>query len=368
MSLFSERDRGYMGRALALARRGLGGTSPNPLVGAVVVRGNRVVGEGYHRRAGEAHAERLALEEAGTRARGATLYVTLEPCHHTGRTPPCTEAVLAAGIRKVVYALADPNPRVVGGGGEFLRSRGLEVVSGLLAEQSRDLNEVFVKWVTTGLPFVYLKAAMSLDGRIATRTGDSRWISNETSRAWVHRLRSRVDGIVAGIGTVLADDPLLTPRLPGRSRPSPLRIIIDPHLKTPPEARLFTDPGPVLIAGSDRASAKKRTALRRKGAEVLSFPTVRDRLVLAPLLQYLGERPVTSLLVEGGAEIYAAFLNAGLADKLYLFYAPILIGGTEAKGMVGGEGPASVVGALKVKPGKCRRMAGDFLMEATLEL
>ncbi|MBI5586468.1 MAG: bifunctional diaminohydroxyphosphoribosylaminopyrimidine deaminase/5-amino-6-(5-phosphoribosylamino)uracil reductase RibD [Deltaproteobacteria bacterium] len=368
MSLFSERDRGYMRRALGLARQGLGGTSPNPLVGAVVVQGNRIVGEGYHRRAGEPHAERLALEKAGTRARGGTLYVTLEPCQHTGRTPPCTEAVLAAGVRKVVYALADPNPHVLGGGGEFLRSRGLEVVSGLLAEESRQLNEVFVRWVTTGRPFIYLKAAMSLDGRIATRTGDSRWISSEPSRAWVHRLRSRVDGIVAGIGTVLADDPLLTPRLPGQRNRSPLRIIIDPHLKMPPEARLFTEPGPVLIAGGDGASEKKRAALRKKGAEVLSFPTVRNRLSLPPLLEYLGQRPVTSLLVEGGAEIYAAFLNEGLADKLYLFYAPILIGGTGAKGMVGGAGPATVAEAVKVKPGKCRRIGGDFLLEATLDI
>jgi diaminohydroxyphosphoribosylaminopyrimidine deaminase / 5-amino-6-(5-phosphoribosylamino)uracil reductase len=357
-----------MERALRLARRGLGGTSPNPLVGAVVVQAGRIVGEGYHRRAGEAHAERLALERAGKLARGGTLYVTLEPCHHTGRTPPCTEAVLTAGIRKVVYALADPNPHVPGGGGEFLRSRGLEVAYGLLEDQSRELNEVFVKWVTTGLPFVYLKAAMSLDGRIATRTGDSRWISNETSRVWVHRLRSRVDGILAGIGTVLADDPLLTPRLPGRRQRSPLRIIVDPHLKTPPGARLFSDPAPVLIAGSERASEKKRTALREKGAEVLFLPIDRGRVALTPLLEHLGQRPVTSLLVEGGAEIYASFLNEGLADKLFLFYAPILIGGTKAKGMIGGLGPAVMAEVLRVKAITCHRMAGDFLLEAALDI
>jgi diaminohydroxyphosphoribosylaminopyrimidine deaminase/5-amino-6-(5-phosphoribosylamino)uracil reductase len=353
-----------MERALRLARRGLGGTSPNPLVGAVVVRGGRIVGEGYHHRAGEAHAERLALERAGKLARGATLYVSLEPCHHKGRTPPCTEAVLAAGVRRVVYALADPNPRVPGGGGEFLRSQGLEVASGLLEEQSRVLNEVFVKWVTTGLPFVYLKAAMSLDGRIATRTGDSRWISNETSRAWVHRLRGRVDGILAGIGTVLADDPLLTPRTPGRRKRSPLRVIVDPRLQTPPEARLFSDPTPVLIAGGAEAPARKREALRQRGAEVLSLPTVRGRLVLRPLLQHLGQRPVTSLLVEGGAELYASFLNEGLVDKLFLFYAPILIGGAGAKGMIGGLGPAKVAEAVKLKSVKVTKMKGDLLVEA----
>ncbi len=356
-----------MARALRLARRGLGGTSPNPLVGAVVVKAGRIVGEGYHRRAGEAHAERLALERAGKLARGATLYVTLEPCHHTGRTPPCTEAVLAAGVRRVVYALADPNPHVPGGGGEFLRSRGLEVRSGLLEEQSRELNEVFVKWVTTGLPFVYLKAAMSLDGRIATRTGDSRWISNETSRAWVHRLRSRVDGILAGIGTVRTDDPLLTPRLPGRRKITPLRIIMDPHLQTPAGARLFSDPTPVLIAGGAGAPERKREALQRRGAEVLALPTERGRLVLKPLLEHLGRRPVTSLLVEGGAEIFASFLNERLVDRLFLFYAPLLIGGTKAKGMIGGLGPANMAEALRVKAVKCRSLAGDFLLEAALD-
>jgi diaminohydroxyphosphoribosylaminopyrimidine deaminase/5-amino-6-(5-phosphoribosylamino)uracil reductase len=356
-----------MERALRLARRGLGGTSPNPLVGAVVVRGGRIVGEGYHHRAGEAHAERLALERAGKLARGATLYVSLEPCHHKGRTPPCTEAVLAAGVRRVVYALADPNPRVPGGGGEFLRSQGLEVASGLLEEQSRVLNEVFVKWVTTGLPFVYLKAAMSLDGRIATRTGDSRWISNETSRAWVHRLRGRVDGILAGIGTVLADDPLLTPRLPGRPRRRPLRIVVDPLFKTPLDARLFSDPAPLLIAGGRGASKRRQAALQNKGAEVLTLPAPGGRLILKPLLEHLGQRPVTSLLVEGGAEIYASFLNEGLVDKLYLFYAPILIGGTKAKGMLGGLGPATVAEAVKVKSVKATRMRGDLLVEAYMD-
>jgi diaminohydroxyphosphoribosylaminopyrimidine deaminase/5-amino-6-(5-phosphoribosylamino)uracil reductase len=242
------------------------------------------------------------------------------------------------------------------------------VASGLLADQSRELNEVFVKWVATGLPFVYLKAAMSLDGRIATRTGDSRWISSEVSRAWVHRLRSRVDGIVAGIGTVLADDPLLTPRLPGRRQRAPLRIIIDPLLKTPLRARLFTDPGPLLIAGGESAPAKKREALRKKGAEVLSLPTKQGRLALPPLMAHLGKRPVTSLLVEGGAEIYAAFLNEHLVDKLFLFYAPILIGGTGAKGMLGGAGAATVAESLRVKPLKWRRLAHDFLLEAALEL
>lgn len=367
MKGFSEQDRAYMARALTLARRGLGGTSPNPLVGAVVVRAGQVVGEGYHRRAGEAHAERLALERAGKLARGGTLYVTLEPCRHTGRTPPCTEAVLAAGVRRVVYALADPNPHVRGGGGEFLRSRGVEVQSGLLEEESRELNEVFVKWVTTGLPFVYLKAAMSLDGRIATRTGDSRWISNETSRAWVHRLRSRVDGILAGIGTVLADDPLLTPRVPGPVKRLPLRIVVDPQLKTPPGTRLFSDPAPILIAGGEEAPEKRREALRKRGAEVLSLPTDRGRLVLKPLLEHLGRRPVTSLLVEGGAEIFASFLNEGLADKLFLFYAPILIGGTKAKSMMGGLGAATVEEAIKLSPVKVTRMKGNLLLETYID-
>jgi diaminohydroxyphosphoribosylaminopyrimidine deaminase / 5-amino-6-(5-phosphoribosylamino)uracil reductase len=356
----------YLRQTLRLARRGLGRTSPNPMVGAVVVRGGQVVGAGYHQKAGGPHAERIALAQAGRKARGATLYVNLEPCHHTGRTPPCTAAILESGIRRVVFGMEDPNQRVSGGGGAFLRSRGVEVRSGVLEGECRTLNEVFVKWATTGLPFVTLKAALSLDGKIATWRGDSQWISNEASRARVHRLRSRVDGILVGIGTVLADDPLLTPRISRKTIRTPLRVIVDPRLRIPLSARLFSDPGPVLIAAGERAPKRKGAELKRKGVEVVFLPDPRGRFDLKPLLAYLGQKEVASLLVEGGAEIFASFLNEKLADRLWLFYGPILIGGQSAKGMIGGRGAATVAEALRLDRLKWRTLGHDFFVEGYL--
>jgi diaminohydroxyphosphoribosylaminopyrimidine deaminase / 5-amino-6-(5-phosphoribosylamino)uracil reductase len=356
----------YLRQTLRLARRGSGRTSPNPMVGAVVVRDGQVVGAGYHRQAGGPHAERIALDQAGRKARGATLFVNLEPCHHTGRTPPCTAAILESGIKRVVFGLEDPNPRVSGGGGAFLRSQGIEVLGGVLEDECRILNEVFVKWVTTGLPFVTLKAALSLDGKIATWMGDSRWISNDLSRARVHRLRSRVDGILVGIGTALADDPLLTPRISRKTVRTPLRVIVDPRLRIPLSARLFSDPGPVLIAAGERASNRKRAELKRKGVEVIFLPDPGGRFDLKPLLDYLGQKEVTSLLVEGGAEIFASFLNEKLADRLWLFYAPILIGGQSAKGMIGGGGAATVAEALRLDRLKWRTLGHDFFVEGYL--
>jgi diaminohydroxyphosphoribosylaminopyrimidine deaminase / 5-amino-6-(5-phosphoribosylamino)uracil reductase len=362
----AEEDNSYLRQTLRLARRGSGRTSPNPMVGAVVVRGGQVVGTGYHRIAGGPHAERIALAQAGRKTRGATLYVNLEPCNHTGRTPPCTAAIQESGIKRVVFGLDDPNPRVSGGGGAFLRSRGVEVLGGVLEGECRVLNEVFLKWATTGMPFVTLKAALSLDGKIATWRGDSQWISNEASRAMVHRLRSRVDGILVGIGTVLADDPLLTPRPARKTVRTPLRVIIDPRLRIPWSARLFSDPGPVLIAAGERAPKRKGAELKRKGAEVIFLPESGGRFALKPLLAYLGQKEVTSLLVEGGAEIFASFLNEHLADRLWLFYAPLLIGGRAAKGMIGGRGAATVAEALRLERLKWRSLGHDFFVEGYL--
>jgi len=357
----------YLRQALRLARKGSGRTSPNPLVGAVVVRGSQVVGAGYHQKAGGPHAERIALSQAGRKARGATLYVNLEPCNHTGRTPPCTEAILESGVKKVVFGMEDPNPRVAGGGGSYLRSQGIEVSGGLLERECRALNEVYLKWVTTGFPFVTLKAALSLDGKIATRVGDSKWISNEQSRAKVHRLRSRVDGILVGIGTVLADDPLLTPRLSRKKIRTPLRVIVDPQLKIPLPARLFSDPGPVLIAAAEGAPKKKAAELLRKGVDLVLFPDRGGRFDLKVLLAYLGRKEVTDLLVEGGSEIFSSFLSEGLADRLWLFYAPILIGGQSAKGMIGGRGVATVDEALKFERLRWQSLGGDFFVEGYLK-
>ncbi len=240
-------DVAFMKKAVNLARKGLGRTSPNPMVGAVVVRKGIVVGQGFHQKAGGPHAERIALAQAGGKARGATLYVNLEPCNHFGRTPPCTQAILESGIKKVVFGMTDPNPTVKGGGAAWLRSQGIDLVQGVLEEECRRLNEVYVKWITTGLPFVILKAAVSLDGRIATRTGDSKWISNEHSRLLVHRIRNQVDGVLVGIGTVVKDDPLLTVRLSRGKIRDPLRIVIDPRLRISKKARILSSAGKTLI-------------------------------------------------------------------------------------------------------------------------
>jgi diaminohydroxyphosphoribosylaminopyrimidine deaminase/5-amino-6-(5-phosphoribosylamino)uracil reductase len=365
MDTSAAQDRKFMAMALRLARKGLGRTSPNPVVGAVVVKNNRVVGKGYHQRAGGPHAEVYALKEAGDQAKGATLYVTLEPCNHFGRTPPCTLAIQESGIARVVYGMNDPNPQVKGGGGEWLRAQGLEVVKGVLEEECRRLNEVYIKWIATGLPFVILKAAISLDGRIATRTGDSQWISGETSRLLVHRLRNQVDAVLVGIGTVLKDDPRLTVRLPGEKKTKdPLRVVIDPRLRLPQKARLLSDPGRVVVATRDPYPSRKGEALKKLGVDLLLLREEKGRLSLRSLLAHLGRRGVTSLLVEGGAETFAGFLEERMVDKILVFIAPCLIGGKKAPGMIGGKGAARIAEALRLKEMRVRTLGEDIFVEA----
>jgi diaminohydroxyphosphoribosylaminopyrimidine deaminase / 5-amino-6-(5-phosphoribosylamino)uracil reductase len=362
-----EDDIRYMKLALHLARKGIGRTSPNPMVGAVVVTQGTIAGQGFHRKAGLPHAEREALARAGEKARGATLYVNLEPCNHFGRTPPCTQLIFEEGIKRVVFGLADPNPGVKGGGAAFLRSRGIEVVPGVLEEECRQLNEVFVRWITSGRPFVFLKAAISLDGRIATWTGDSKWISNEHSRRKVHQLRNQVDGIVVGIGTVLKDDPQLTVRLPRGKTKDPWRIIIDPRLRISPQARVLEGPGRTLIATGHQGSPDKRQILEEKGVEVLVLPEKDGHISIRDLLGHLGRKGITSLLVEGGAEIYGSFLQEKQVDKLVLFIAPLLIGGKYSKGMIGGTGADRIAEAIRLQNMKVSRVWGDILVEAYLE-
>ena len=354
----------YMKSALRLARKGLGRTSPNPMVGALVVRKGVVVGQGFHQKAGGPHAERMALDDAGEKAKGATLYLNLEPCNHFGRTPPCTQLILERGISKVVFGMTDPNPRVKGGGAEWLRSQGVEVISGVLEQECRRLNEFFIKWIITGRPFVVLKAAVSLDGRIATRTGDSKWISNERSRRLVHRLRNEVDGVLVGIGTVMKDDPLLTVRLPKGKIKDPLRIVIDPRLRISPKARILNDNGKTLIVTGNQAPSGKKKRLESQGTEIFSLPEREGRFSIKDMLTELGQRGLTSLLVEGGAEVYASFLNEGQVDKLVLFIAPLLVGGQKAKGMIGGKGVARITEAIRLKEMKFKAWAGDILVEA----
>ncbi|MGA3085364.1 MAG: bifunctional diaminohydroxyphosphoribosylaminopyrimidine deaminase/5-amino-6-(5-phosphoribosylamino)uracil reductase RibD [Thermodesulfobacteriota bacterium] len=357
-----------MKKVINLARKGLGRTSPNPMVGAVVVRKEIVVGQGFHQKAGGPHAERIALAQAGGKARGATLYVNLEPCNHFGRTPPCTQEIFESGIKKVVFGMTDPNPNVKGGGAAWLRSQGIDVVQGVLEEECRRLNEVYVKWITTGLPFVILKAAVSLDGRIATRTGDSKWISNEHSRLLVHRIRNQVDGILVGIGTVVKDDPLLTVRLAKGKIRDPLRIVIDPRLRIPKKARTLNSSVKTLIISGAGGGAglpiRKRQELESKDVEILPLPERDGHISIKELLTHLGRRGITSLLIEGGAEVYTSFLSERQVDKLIIFISPCLIGGRKAVGMIGGTGVAKISEAVRLKKMKFKSSAGDILVEA----
>jgi diaminohydroxyphosphoribosylaminopyrimidine deaminase / 5-amino-6-(5-phosphoribosylamino)uracil reductase len=350
--------------ALRLARKGLGRTSPNPMVGAVVVRKGIVIGQGFHQKAGRPHAEPMAIAQAGKKAKGAALYVNLEPCNHFGRTPPCTRSILESGIKKVVFGMSDPNPRVKGGGADYLRSRGIEVVQGVLEEDCRRLNEVYIKWITTGLPFVILKAAVSLDGRIATRTGDSKWISNEHSRVLVHRIRNQVDGVLVGIGTIIKDDPLLTVRLSKGKIKDPLRIVLDPRLSISPKARILTIPPKTLVVIGARASIQKKQELEKRGVEILPLPDRDGQISIKELLSHLGRSGITSLLVEGGAEVYGSFLSESQIDKLIVFIAPCLIGGRRAIGMIGGTGITQMTEALRFKEMRVKPWFGDIFVEA----
>jgi diaminohydroxyphosphoribosylaminopyrimidine deaminase/5-amino-6-(5-phosphoribosylamino)uracil reductase len=339
------------------------------MVGAVVVKNGRVVGKGYHRKAGTAHAEIKALQDAGSEVSGGTLYVTLEPCHHQGRTPPCTEVVLKSGVSRVVIGCKDPNPRVAGGGADYLSSKGINIQVGVLEERCLRLNESFIKHVTTGLPFVVAKVAASLDGKIASYTGDSRWISNESSRRFVHRLRHAVDAILVGVGTVVADNPRLTTRIPGKKGKNPLRIILDTHLRTPPDSLVVnqTADSPSLIATGPNPFRKRRGILEERGVEVLPLPLERGRVSLPALLSELGGRDITSLLVEGGAEVHGAFFYDNLVDKVYLFFASKIMGGNSAVPMVGGIGAASVAEASSLRKVKVRRFDSDIMIEAYLD-
>ncbi|MBI3953424.1 MAG: bifunctional diaminohydroxyphosphoribosylaminopyrimidine deaminase/5-amino-6-(5-phosphoribosylamino)uracil reductase RibD, partial [Chloroflexi bacterium] len=340
-----------MARALELGRGALGTTSPNPAVGAVIVRDGSAVGEGATLPPGGAHAEVVALQQAGRAARGATLYVTLEPCSHQGRTPPCTEAIVRAGIAEVHFALADPNPLVAGAGRRRLEEAGIRVVAGERQEEAAELHEAFCKWIVTRLPFVTAKVAVSLDGKLATRTGDSRWISGEPARAWAHRLRAASDAVLVGVGTVLADDPQLTARPAGEAPPhQPLRVVVDSHGRTPPTARLFQEPGRVLIATAGPCDQARRRALEGAGAQVWEGPPGPGGWVdLAALCQELGRREITSLLVEGGGTTLGSLFDLGLVDKLHAVIAPLILGGQQAPSMVGGRGIERVAGALRLR-------------------
>ena len=359
-----------MRRALRLAGRAYGDTSPNPLVGALLVKRGRIIGQGWHHGAGQPHAEIEALRDAekhGTNPRGATLYVTLEPCCTHGRTPPCTDAIIAAGIKRVVVAATDPNPQHAGRGFKLLCDAGLEVVTGVLAEAATRLNESFNHWIVHRTPFVIVKAAMTLDGKIATRTGASKWITGEESRAYAMKIRRGVDAILVGVNTVLADDPALTVRLVTSGRP-PRRIVLDSQARTPIASRLVTDEFAALttIVVTKRAPAKHMAALRQH-VRVEIAPASDRGIDLRWLLQKLGAENVISLLVEGGGEVNASFLLGGLAQRVAFFYAPKIIGGRDARKSVAGEGISDLKDALKLRDVKYRFLGPDLLLTALVQ-
>lgn len=358
-------DEQYMEQALAIAQYATGRTSPNPMVGAVIVRDGRVVGQGWHRKAGTPHAEINALAQAGELAVGATMYVTLEPCSHHGRTGPCTAAVIAAGIKKVVVAMTDPNPVVAGTGITKLRNAGIEVVEGVLAEKAARINEVFIKWISTKMPFVVLKSAMSLDGKIAAYTGHSQWITGSKSRERVHHLRDSYDGILVGIGTVLADNPSLTTRLENQGK-NPLRIIVDSKGRIPLDAQVITDGLPTVIAVTSAAPQDKVQALRAAGIEVVVIEATETGVNLQQLFKLLGQRSITSILVEGGASINASVLEENLVDKIQWFIAPKIIGGKNAPGPVGGMGVSDVNNAKIFEDISMETIGEDILISAYL--
>jgi len=363
-------DQDYMKLALELAERGRGKTRPNPMVGAVIVKNSRIVATGYHRKAGRPHAEAIALASAGPKAKGATLYVNLEPCCHTDkRTPPCTKAIIASGIKRVVAAMKDPNPKVTGRGIRELIRAGIKVQTGVLRSEAGHLNEVFARWITTGGPFVTMKVAASLDGKIASATGESRWISGKKSRAYVHQLRSEADAVMVGIGTVLADDPRLTARLAGKKGYDPVRIVVDSRLRIPLESKILhlqSSAGTVL-ATTKLASDERIREIEKAGAEVLVIEDTNGRVNLAALMKELGRMDITNLLLEGGPELNASMLCEGLVDKAIFLIAPKIIGGQNAKSAVGGQIARPLSEAFNLTDLLASRLGEDLLIQAYLK-
>ncbi len=363
----SDLDPFLMARALELAVRGLGNVEPNPLVGCVIARDGAVVGEGWHQKHGGLHAEIEALAGAGQRAAGAALYVTLEPCCHTGKTPPCTRAIIAAGIRRVVCAQQDPFAQVSGGGFAELRAAGIKVETGLLEADAVSLNAPYLKLVRTGRPWTIAKWAMTLDGRIATRSGDSRWISGEASRAIVHRLRGRMDGILVGSGTARADDPLLTARPPGARTAT--RIVVDSHATLNNDSQLVrtAHDAPVLVAVGRHAAATECDRLAEAGCEIFICDGDDHTQRLCQLLDELGRRRMTNLLIEGGGRVLGTLFDAGLIDEVHLFIAPKIVGGDVAVSPVAGLGIERMADALRICDMQCQQVGEDIYLHGRVE-
>lgn len=384
-SKFKE-DEKYMNIALGLAKKGLGKTNPNPCVGTVIVKNDKIIAKGFHKKAGLPHAEIIALRKAGKKANGAFFYVTLEPCNHFGRTPPCTDAIIKAGAKKVIIGTKDPNPINFGKGIKKLNRFGIKTRTGILEKECKKLNEVFTKYVTKKIPFVTIKVAQSLDGKIATNRGESRWITGASARRYVHKLRSQVDAILVGVNTVLKDDPLLTcrhfkshhvttsvrseaePPRRGQGR-QPIKIIVDSELKTPMRARIFSkeSPAPVIIATTK--NAKKDRINKFKGKyTIIKTPSKNGNVDLKYLMEELAKRQISHVLVEGGGSVIASFLKEKLADKVLIFIAPKIIGGKDAPTSVEGEGIKKIDNAIQLKDVEFKKIGKDFLIEGYLNV
>ena len=359
-------DEYYMRRALELAVRGRGYTNPNPMVGAVIVKNGRIIGEGYHEKFGHLHAERNALGNCTEKPDGATIYVTLEPCCHHGKTPPCTDAIIESGITKVVVGMLDVNPIVAGNGVRILEEHGIEVVTGVLEDECRKLNKIFIKYMTEKLPYVVMKYAMTSDGKIATVTGESRWITGESSRENVHRTRHALMGIMVGVGTVLADDPMLDCRLPEGGK-NPVRIICDSSLRTPLDSRVVTTASeiPTMIAtvSSDSSLIKEYES---RGISVIQTSSDKGRVDLKDLMRILGEKGIDSILLEGGSQLNFSAIEAQIVDEVHTYIAPKIFGG-DAKTPVGGDGIGRIEDAVILDPVKITKLGDDILVESEVK-
>lgn len=357
----------YMKRAIELARKGEGRTSPNPLVGAVIVKAGRIIGEGYHKYYGGNHAEIEAINNAEESVKGATIYVNLEPCSHYGKTPPCALRLVEEGVNKVVIGIVDPNPKVSGQGIKILEDNGIEVAVGVLEKETKELNEVFIKYIASGMPFVYLKYAMTLDGKIATTNGDSKWISNEKSRQEVHKLRNKVGGIMVGINTIITDDPSLTTRV--ENGKDPIRIIVDSNCRIPPKAMVLQIESDVrtIVAVTRNADPLKVALIEETGAEVLVIKEREGRVDLKSLLKLLGNRGIDSILIEGGGNLNWSALKDELIDKVQVYIAPKLIGGVKAPTPVGGKGIDLMSEAVELYDIKRKIFNEDIMIEGYIK-
>ncbi|KAB3528799.1 bifunctional diaminohydroxyphosphoribosylaminopyrimidine deaminase/5-amino-6-(5-phosphoribosylamino)uracil reductase RibD [Alkaliphilus serpentinus] len=355
----------YMKRALELAEEGMGKTRPNPLVGAVIVRDDKIISEGFHKVYGGDHAELDALKKINFQGEGTTLYVNLEPCSHYGKTPPCVEAIIRAGIKTVVVAMTDPNPLVAGRGIKILQDHGIEVIHGVLEEEARRLNEIFIKYITTSKPFLILKTAMSMDGKIATAEGNSKWITGEESRYYVHQIRNRVAGIMVGITTVIKDNPRLNTRLPLEEVSHPTRVIVDSSLRIPLDSIVVETASqqPTIIATTNRGPKEKLLKLKDKHVEIIILPEKNNRVDLNQLMIELGKRRIDSILLEGGGTLNYSALEEGIVDKMITFIAPKILGGTAALTPVEGEGKINVDDAFMLNDLRVGYLGKDLLIE-----